>query len=931
MEKKSFDPLLNNNSNTFLEGLFKRGVKFTSLFSCPGLARLLVLLVACTVSLKSQNSSTEDGSKLMAKVKPLSRSNPDSAIYYAKQALEIFDANGAHKKTGVCYNALAFLHYSQGRILGAKKYADLGYDHANTHLDSFPRLVYKAISNAAAMRNEAGNVLGAIDLLEQLVIDSVKYNLSKKVLSKFHQNLGTYYNLLGDSDNALFYLDEAQKNGDNKNGRCDHTIDLTRAFCYYKKNMFPAAKKILEQFISDCGDSEALRKNTLPIAHRLLGKTYLKMDDYEESNQSFLKSLGNNTGNKVEETITLFAMGSLCVEKGEYVKAEEFYISGVDTLNKLLGSKTHIQKAKGQFKLAECRIKLQKYDEALEALNDARDVISVTLETGEKSIIFNGMYSEILFKKAEILTLKKAGVEEVLLSFQQAIKYLYKSRNELVSLSSKMENAKSSQEHFEQAIKYCISNNLLGRALYWCDLSKAMTLNEQRQGLELIRKYQGDDAFKAFIDQQSDLHRLEMEYLDTSGDSMKRLDVQNQILALRTSLKEQKGQLQINSDLSFEEFKRTHLSVSVLEVFSGKRDYYFIGHMNGRPFANVAKKQRVDHFLIRISNHLKSPQKSSRKDILTFLEDSEALVRLMFGEQSSKLPGRLTIVPEGAFYLFPFDMLATGNDEETYRGLKYIFHETSVDYCQGLHLRIPNERKEKQHLLGIAPSFTSPIASSMRSCDLETLSGLKCNLYELEGMKKLPGSFFSGQEATRSNFLKSFPRSDVVHFATHACVDMENYYKSAIALSDDLLLLSELYELDWSGKKVILSACHTGGGPQIPGEGVFSFARALTEMGCSEVIVSLWPVDDCSTSKLFRVFYSNIAEGLSFEKALQKGKEAFQVEAGDEYTHPYYWSGFILFNNTIQPEYANTGLMAYFLVGMAMFFLLLVLSRSRRA
>jgi tetratricopeptide (TPR) repeat protein len=132
-----------------------------------------------------------------------------------------------------------------------------------------------------------------------------------------------------------------------------------------------------------------------------------------------------------------------------------------------------------------------------------------------------------------------------------------------------------------------------------------------------------------------------------------------------------------------------------------------------------------------------------------------------------------------------------------------------------------------------------------------------------------------GPEATE-RFLKStdLRRYAVLHLAAHALVDDEKPERSAVLLApgaadeDGLLQIREIVGLDLAGRVVVLSACRSASGPVLSGEGVIGLAQAFFQAGARTVVGSLWPLRDDEAERVFRAFYSRLAEGKTVAAAL---------------------------------------------------------------
>ena len=141
-----------------------------------------------------------------------------------------------------------------------------------------------------------------------------------------------------------------------------------------------------------------------------------------------------------------------------------------------------------------------------------------------------------------------------------------------------------------------------------------------------------------------------------------------------------------------------------------------------------------------------------------------------------------------------------------------------------------------------------------------------------------------------------------IHFATHGIMDLEHPELSGIVFSmfdekgrpqDGYVRLHEIYNLNLPAELVVLSACQTGVGKQIRGEGLIALTRGFMYAGAKSIVASLWKVDDAATSQLMAEFYKQIfTNKLKPAAALR----AAQLKMSQEkrWRSPYYWAGFFL-------------------------------------
>lgn len=142
----------------------------------------------------------------------------------------------------------------------------------------------------------------------------------------------------------------------------------------------------------------------------------------------------------------------------------------------------------------------------------------------------------------------------------------------------------------------------------------------------------------------------------------------------------------------------------------------------------------------------------------------------------------------------------------------------------------------------------------------------------------------------------------IIHFATHAFADDTNPKMSWLALSsvnpegrpqNGLLRMLDIYDLNLSADLVVLSACSTGLGKDVRGEGLIGLVRGFMYAGAARVVSSLWRVDDQSTAELMKRFYrAMMKDGQAPAAALRTAQ--LEMSRQERWSAPYYWAGFVL-------------------------------------
>jgi CHAT domain-containing protein len=142
----------------------------------------------------------------------------------------------------------------------------------------------------------------------------------------------------------------------------------------------------------------------------------------------------------------------------------------------------------------------------------------------------------------------------------------------------------------------------------------------------------------------------------------------------------------------------------------------------------------------------------------------------------------------------------------------------------------------------------------------------------------------------------------IIHFATHGLLNSEHPELSGLVFSlvdekgeaqDGFLRLNDIFNLNLPADLVVLSACQTGLGKEIKGEGLVGLTRGFMYAGSPRVVVSLWSVNDQATAELMKRFYQGMLKnGQRPAAALRVAQMDMSKEP--QWRAPYFWAAFVL-------------------------------------
>jgi tetratricopeptide (TPR) repeat protein len=235
-------------------------------------------------------------------------------------------------------------------------------------------------------------------------------------------------------------------------------------------------------------------------------------------------------------------------------------------------------------------------------------------------------------------------------------------------------------------------------------------------------------------------------------------------------------------------------------------------------------------------------------------------------------------------YLLPYEAMLP--DPKSPQEVLLLRHGFNYAYSATIWLT-QREARSGSGFVGFAPvDFTR--------YGLPALSGTEPSLQRLHA--QMGGRAHLRGEATAARFREEAPDYGVLQLYTHALANHEGQREPVIFFSDTLLGLSDLYLLPrrLHASLAVLSACSTGAGEQVPGEGVMSLARGFAAAGIASCATTLWEVNADATVELTELFYGHLQNGMGKAAALRRAKlDYLERHAGTARTLPTYWAGMV--------------------------------------
>jgi CHAT domain-containing protein/Flp pilus assembly protein TadD len=278
------------------------------------------------------------------------------------------------------------------------------------------------------------------------------------------------------------------------------------------------------------------------------------------------------------------------------------------------------------------------------------------------------------------------------------------------------------------------------------------------------------------------------------------------------------------------------------------------------------------------------------------------LYRILLGPAEKELIGKrqVVIVPDGLLNTLPFQTLLDKQD-------RHFIEKHTTSYAPSVTAlvemtKLADQRKGKN--ISLLPMFamgrrTFEDYPKYRNSELQRAEEQVIAIAKLFGVKP-----FIQAEATETMAKSEMGKARYVHLATHGYLNGLAPMYSALMLArsaddDGLLYARELMDMQLQAEMVVLSACDTGLGQPMSGEGLLGLTWSLFVAGTPSSVVTQWSVREDSMNILMMEFYkqlrskgSNGQLSISKAEALRKAQLSLMKKA--DYTHPYHWAPAVL-------------------------------------
>ena len=728
-------------------------------------------------------------------------------------------------------------------------------------------------------------------------------------------NIGEIYIQVGNYEKALEYQKNVLKI-DKKHFKKDAFVakDLNNiGVTYQKKYAFRSDDK------DDLYNALANYEESLRIARKIkdseteiealnnMGMAYIDLESYPEALKYFKFALEKaELAQDLEEKANLYInIGIVNALQENYDLSLKYCQKAIDTAS-LTGKENILWEA--HFEIANAYMRQGNHEKSL--------------ENYKKSISF--------IEKIR----SRIQLEELKASYLASDKRIEAYQN-LVNLLCKLYDSEPEKLHNVEAFDYLER----AKARAFLDRLEVSQVNIS-QGVDIELLSQEEDLMK-------EISSLNLKLFTPGLGKEQEKSIKEQIRRCEERMEALKRKIRLSSpayaDLKYPQI--ITLEQTQRQMLDSKTAFfkYCLGKENSHAFVITKREFKIfplpsaKKIQIQVVEYLKAITNKENHDFSLGYELFTMLVLPGLYEKIEKL----IFVPDDILHYLPFETLLSQKDKR-----RWLIEDYKIAYTPSISsLReiIQHESlskiKPKKDLLAFGDPFfgsdeevagARDTSETSRPVGAFNVSRLEYSGQEVERIaslfKKTKSDTFKRKEASEEK-LKDLNLEDykILHFATHCLIDDKKPNRSSIVFSignasaeDEILQMREVFNLKLNSDLVTLSACQTGLGQFIKGEGIEGLSRSFFYAGASSALISLWAVHDQATSQFMERYYFHLRSSNSIMNALQKTK--LEMINSDILSHPYYWAGFIITGNSdkiIYPSSTKRLILIFFLLCLA--------------
>lgn len=906
-----------------------------------------------TITLQKEDFGREfkelaDSYRLQAAVYTLASNTPMALKYYRK-ALETIDldADGIKKQEvkGDVFGNLAYTHQENGYYDSAIFYYHKQKSINEEILDSQHRKLAYLYGNFSLLKALKGELDSANFYIEK------KLRINEATLSQDSPDLANAYSQAASILAEYSRYEEAQtyaKKGlrilESSFGE-SHSETFNPVFQLGNINLKLGNAEIsldyFEKAIKIAKGSEVARHQPMISAYLGIADNYFALDKPDLAVKYTQKAYKITTDqfNTEHETSARAKLrfGEFYSVKGDFEKAMDELDIALKIFTEQHGAR-NLMVSQSKLNISEVSLKLGREEDAISHLQAASFANSYTYELDVnrgpelEDMIDPILGIQIVTKLADVMNLMYKKTNDVTwlersktqlemsvellgeLVFETSIEsdamrvldQFHKSYSRLLMTSLEMKDqGLLEQDAFnETVLKYSEASRNINLTF---NRYKADQNNGLRDGLDSLKLLNREIGFA-----KSEL----LTNLRTTGDSLK-IDYYEQRLFELTNTK---NLLRSNSkDGTYLDFKKEKGSKTIADYQQALAENesvieYFIA--DSTLFSLVINNQEMVVFTQKLDqgfySNIEDYLSFKNNEINRYAKGAYSLYGILIEplEYLIKNSEKWIILPEKELWNINFDLLLSRQPlKNDPRSFEYILRKHHVSYSNSLdRLFQDNSRHGYGEMLAFAYEEGEDKDLNdifiFRSNDKSKISGTVSEVKEFN--KNFRGDYFYGTSATEEEFKKRATDYSIIHLALHGDVDDTNLNASHLIFNqknpeskqDGYLYPFELYDLELNAEMVVLSACHTGVGEIVNGEGVMSIGRGFLYAGAKSLLLSQWEVSDATAPKIITSFYEYLDKGNEKDKALQLAKLDFLETANNITASPLYWGSFFILGDT---------------------------------